>query len=246
MPEPSAKKPTLPARCRLVLSCEHGGNQIPAEFRSLFKNATEALKSHRGYDPGALELARRFAKHFKVPLTFETRSRLLIELNRTIGHPRVFSEFSRELFAEVQQRLIDEIYDPYRERVISEIQQQVIAGPVVHVSVHSFTPVMNGKTRRTDIGLLFDPKRERESRFCSQWKAAIKQLRPDLAVYFNLPYRGTSDGFTTALRKQFPDQQYAGIELEVNQKFPLADGEDWKQLQKQLTYSLQAALDSVQ
>jgi hypothetical protein len=34
----------------------------------------------------------------------------------------------------------------------------------------------------------------------------------------NYPYQGTSDGFTTHLRKKFPDSQYVGIELEVNQK----------------------------
>ena len=44
---------------RLLLTCEHGGNRIPPEYRALFRGATAALASHRGWDPGALALARR-------------------------------------------------------------------------------------------------------------------------------------------------------------------------------------------
>jgi hypothetical protein len=33
----------------------------------------------------------------------------------------------------------------------------------------------------------------------------------------NYPYRGTADGFTTYLRRQFSARKYLGIELEVNQ-----------------------------
>ena len=41
---------------------------------------------------------------------------------------------------------------------------------------------------------------------------------PKFKVRFNSPYLGKADGFTTYLRKKFPDK-YSGIELEVNQKF---------------------------
>jgi hypothetical protein len=41
---------------------------------------------------------------------------------------------------------------------------------------------------------------------------------PQLKVHRNSPYRGATDGFTTALRRQFGVDEYIGVEVEVNQK----------------------------
>src|SRR5690606_5417757 len=100
---------------------------------------------------------------------------------------------------------------PYRGDVEARIAIDAAFRPVLHLSVHSFTPVLNEKTRRTEIGLLFDPGRQFESEFCRRWKRSIQAKCPDRAVHFNRPYRGTSDGLTVALRRRFPDLQYAGI-----------------------------------
>lgn len=229
----------------LVLTCEHGGNSIPKEYRNWFKDAREVLQTHRGYDPGALVLARRLSRTFEAPLFFETRSRLLIELNRSLHHPRLFSELSRQLPEETRQHLIDTIYRPYRESVISTLTESIKADPTVHVSVHSFTPVMNGKTRRTQIGLLFNPARTFETEVCTQWKRELKRLAPELKVHFNLPYRGTSDGFTTSLRELFTDRSYAGIELEVNQQYPLGEASEWKRIQSLIEKSLATVLEDL-
>lgn len=230
-------------RMVLVVTCEHGGNSIPEEFLPVFHDARDALASHRGYDPGALELAREFARTFDAPLLFETRSRLLIELNRTLGHPRIFSEFSRRLPKAVQDRLIEEIYEPYRQSVIDRVSTSLQAGPVLHLSVHSFTPVMKEKIRRTEIGILFDPASPLEASVARKWKAALRRTFSDLVIEFNRPYRGTSDGLTTALRKKFAGQNYAGIELEVNQKFPLEGGSRWETLMTGITTSLDPCLN---
>ena len=227
-----------------IVTCEHGGNRIPPRWRKLFESdsARSALESHRGHDPGALELAKRLAKAFNAPLFFSTTSRLLIELNRTLGHPRIFSEFSRVLNESDRETLIQEFYRPYREEVEQAIQRASKSGPVLHLSIHSFTPVLDEKNRRTDIGLLFDPARQFESRFCTDWKTSLRRAFPELAIHRNLPYRGTSDGFTTYLRTQFPDEQYAGIEFEVNQKFPDGEKQRWSTIQQGILQSLQATL----
>ncbi|SFJ61797.1 N-formylglutamate amidohydrolase [Planctomicrobium piriforme] len=230
----------------LVITCEHGGNEIPAAYRHCFHTASEALDSHRGYDPGALELAKRIAKTFQTPLHHETRSRLLIELNRSLHHKRLFSEFSRILPEPTRQKLIDGIYQPYRDKVTAQIAKGVKAGRVVHISVHSFTPVMRGKTRRTDIGLLFDPRRSLEKDVCRKWKLALQQSAPGLGIHYNLPYRGTSDGFTKVLREQFGEKKYAGIEIEVNQKYPLGEPGVWKHIQQLVISSLENVIDDME
>jgi len=227
----------------LLLSCEHGGNTIPAEYRPVFEAAGDVLRSHRGYDPGALGLARCLALACGAPLECETRSRLLIELNRSLESPQLFSEFSRQLPTPTRQELIEQIYLPYRERMEQHVKLLSDQHPVLHLSIHSFTPVMNGKTRRTDIGLLFDPAREFESRVATAWRRVLRRCFPSLKIHFNLPYRGTSDGLTTTLRTRFPDGHYAGIELEVNQKYPLGDAVIWGEIQETLVASVQQTIE---
>ncbi|MFZ0489378.1 MAG: N-formylglutamate amidohydrolase, partial [Salegentibacter sp.] len=89
---------------------------------------------------------------------------------------------------------------------------------VWHLSVHSFTPQLKGETRNADIGLLYDPSRKMEKKISADFKRLLQEEIPALKIRYNYPYLGKADGFTTYLRKKFP-KQYAGIELEVNQKF---------------------------
>jgi predicted N-formylglutamate amidohydrolase len=208
---PSARPPTL------VLTCEHGGNRIPPEYRALFRGARGALASHRGWDPGALDVARRVAKALRRPLLFVTWSRLLVESNRTDTRPGVWSTYTARLPRLEKGRILARYWRPHRERVLAALRKGTRAGPVVHVAVHSFTPVLGGERRNADVGLLYDPRRPAEAAFCARWKRALARLAPDLRVRSNYPYRGTSDGLTTWLRKRFPDPAYAGIELELNQ-----------------------------
>ena len=89
---------------------------------------------------------------------------------------------------------------------------------VIHVSSHSFTPELDGKVRRADVGLLYDPGRHGEAELCARWKASLAAIAPELRVRRNYPYAGKGDGLTSYLRLRFPPGAYVGIELEVNQK----------------------------
>lgn len=202
---------------KLLLTCEHGGNRIPEAYKSYFINEA-TLKTHRGYDLGALDLF-----HFLEPLSdasfFSTTSRLLIELNRSLHHKRLFSEFSSELSKKEKDELITAYYVPYRTAVENNIKSYVEKGEsVLHLSIHSFTPELNGAKRNCDIGLLYDSKKKQEREFCKRYKVALLEQDSNLHVRFNYPYLGKADGFTTYLRKQFPTN-YLGIEIEINQKF---------------------------
>lgn len=139
---------------------------------------------------------------------------------------------------------MDTYYWPYRAEIKSEIDRLVgQRESVLHLSVHSFTPVLDGKKRVADIGLLYDPRRRGESLFCRHWKRQLGQVAPLLRVRLNYPYSGRSDGFTTHLRSLFGEQVYLGIELEVNQRFALGPGETWLQVRKAIVNSLVFALE---
>jgi predicted N-formylglutamate amidohydrolase len=233
------------ASLAFVVSCEHGGNSVPVAYRHLFAEpaAQAALDSHRGWDPGSLQIGRWFARKLQAPLIVSTTTRLLVEPNRSLGHRRIFSEWPQSLPDDQKQSLLDHYYHPHREQVVAAITAaHAEARTILHLSMHTFTPVWDGVTRTTDVGLLFDPARRPEAALCRQWQQQLRRHLPDLTIHRNRPYRGTSDGLTTALRRQFPPERYLGVELEVNQRFVADSRTAPRPVLKGLVDSLQQSL----
>jgi predicted N-formylglutamate amidohydrolase len=201
----------------LILTCEHGGNDVPVTYQKHFKSET-VLKTHRGYDLGALDLF-----HFIEPLSdvslYSTATRLLVELNRSLHHKQLFSEFTKHLSKLEKAQIIKDHYSSYRLAVEDHIKNSITNdNAVLHISIHSFTPHLSGTTRNCDIGLLYDSTKKKEQKFCKHFKSELLKKEQNLNIRFNYPYLGKADGFTTYLRKKFPTH-YLGIEIEVNQKF---------------------------
>jgi predicted N-formylglutamate amidohydrolase len=202
---------------RLVLTCEHGGNDIPETYKKRFPN-DEVLKTHRGYDSGALDLFQ-YLKPLSDVSFYSTTSRLFVELNRSLHHKMLFSELAKNLSKIEKDHIIKDYYLPYRSKVEDKIHDYIKRSEeVLHLSIHSFTPQLNGKIRNCDIGLLYDSQKNKEQGFCKNLKSLLLKQNPNINVRFNYPYLGKADGFTTFMRKQFP-KNYIGIEIEVNQKF---------------------------
>ena len=215
----------LPRPDYLIVSCEHGGNRAPLPFSKLFSR--RFLDTHRGYDPGALALARDFAAATGAPLFYSTVSRLLVELNRPLGHPQLFH---LPLPERVREALLRRYYFPYWNAVHKAAQR---GRRVLHLSCHSFTPKLRGVRRTTDIGLLFDPARPAEAAFCHRWRDAILALNPRLQVRYNDPYPGVFPSLVDSLRKEL-GRRYVGIQIEINQRFPRSDARRWRALRRAL------------
>lgn len=208
----------------MLITCEHGGARVPAAYARLFAGRTHLLTSHRGYDRGALPLARQLARAHGAAFIFSTTTRLLVDLNRSLGHPRLFSEITRPLPLCERDALIRRHWLPYRDAVATKLARLAAPGQrVVHVAVHSFVPVLRGHRRRLEVGLLYDPSRTPERCFARVWQRALGEDAPTLRVRSNQPYRGTADGLTTALRRRYRPDCYLGIELEVNQRLLAGD-----------------------
>ncbi|MEW4924296.1 N-formylglutamate amidohydrolase [Algibacter sp. 2305UL17-15] len=203
---------------KLVLTCEHAGNTIPKAYNKYFKNSEAILETHRALDLGALDLFKTLEPLADFKLYSET-SRLLIELNRSLHHPNLFSEFTKQLSEVEKGILINTYYLDYRTTVENAILNFISNNETVfHLSVHSFTPILDEVERNCEIGLLYDSRVTKEKAIARAIKKALKSINPDLNVRYNYPYLGKADGFTTHLRKKFT-KNYIGIELEVNQKF---------------------------
>ena len=226
---------------QLLLTCEHGGNRIPRAYAALFRGAGAVLASHRGWDPGALQLARLLSKRLRRPLLSVTLSRLLVEANRAPHNPRIWSRFTKALPKDERARILERWWRPHRQAVEQAAAAAVARGHrVVHVAVHSFTPELDGEVRNADIGFLYDSKRKREAALCRQWAAILHRLDPALRLRHNYPYRGDSDGLTTWLRKRHPESRYRGVELEINQA--LVGSRGWRRFQTNVATSLRELL----
>lgn len=225
-----------------LVTCEHGGNRVPPAYRHLFRGQQALLDSHRGFDPGALVLARALARAFDAPLVASTTTRLLIDLNRSLGHPRSHSAATRNLPADVRERIVARWYLPHHAAVERHVRDAAAKRRrVVHIAVHSFTPVLDGSVRHADVGLLYDPGRRAELALCARWKASLAARAPHLRVRRNYPYAGKGDGLTRYLRSRFSQRNYVGVELEINQRIVLAGGPPWPALRRLLADSLRSA-----
>ena len=201
---------------RWLLTCEHASRDVPAEFAEAFARAGEVMDSHRAWDPGALEVFAALAPAHADQALRGSATRLLVDLNRSLHHPRLFSEFTRRLPGETRDRIIEHWWRPFRDEAESVVAAWRAEGwPVVQLSVHSFTPVLDGHTRTADIGLLYDPRRPAELGLARHWRDLLADR--GWVVRLNYPYRGVADGHTTSLRRHHPEG-FAGVELELNQR----------------------------
>jgi predicted N-formylglutamate amidohydrolase len=207
-------------KARLLLTCEHGGNRIPREHSDLFRGAEAALASHRGWDPGALVLARALGRRLGLPIHAVTWSRLLVESNRAPTNRRIWSSWTASLPRKEKERILVRYWWPHRRLVEEAVRTALGRGDrVVHVAIHSFTPFLDGEERNADVGLLYDPTRRAEKDLCAKWAALLREQVPGLRVRYNYPYRGVTDGLPTWLRRRFPAKAYAGVEFEANQAY---------------------------
>src|SRR3989338_7154603 len=154
---------------QLILTCEHGVDSIPEAWQACFTNWQELLNSHRGIDFGAQAISRYLQNQLQVPLFEAHASRLLIDCNRSLDHAQCFSEATMELPLTEKQAIIDQFYTPYRQTVFEAMRKIIQARQqVLHLSIHSFTPIMAGQIRTAEIGLLYDPKPPRGKSFAPQ------------------------------------------------------------------------------
>jgi predicted N-formylglutamate amidohydrolase len=227
-----------------IVTCEHASCALPQAYGTLGLSARVA-RSHIAWDPGARDVARAIARRLGCAY-FEGRySRLLVDLNRSDTNPAVVPRIAfsvpvpgnRTSREETMQRLM-RYWRPHRAAVEQCLRAH--AGKrraCVHLAVHSFTPVLRGRRRSCDVGLLFDPRRPREEAIAQRLKTSLRST--GLTVRFNYPYRGTSDGLTTAMRAWLPSTAYMGIEIEINQALLVS------RLRREAAQTLSAAVETV-
>lgn len=153
---------------RLVLIADHAGHAIPRRLGSLGLGAAE-LARHIAWDIGIADVTRRLARRMDAPAVLGGYSRLVIDCNRRIDDPTSIAQESdgvpvpgnRGLSAPERAERAAALFEPYHQAVDRVIEGRRRAGllPAI-ISMHSFTPVMNGFERPWHIGILWnrDPR----------------------------------------------------------------------------------------
>lgn len=214
-----------------LVTCEHGSDVVPEPFAELLptERTGSSYVCRTGYDVGAREVSRLFAKHLGCPRVAAAYSPLVVDCNRPAHHRAVFSPPMRQLPLARREQILHDVHGVHQQRVRTAINAQLRAErPVIHLAIHSFAPFEPGAeaaaahqrcdgARRTDLGLLYDPNRPLERDLCGDWYATLYESLPMLRVRRNYPIRGTRNGLTTSLRQLYPPDQYLGIELQLNQ-----------------------------
>jgi predicted N-formylglutamate amidohydrolase len=223
---------------KFLFTCEHAQPGIPTGWSTPEWLSQDALSSHRAWDPGAAELTHRLAhalegEAFTFPIT-----RLLIDANR--NPVKALSIASKRRLSAAQLGELQDLYRNYRNTVQARIGQLIQEAPthgedlIRIISVHSFTPILNGKRRKTDVGLLFRTNHPDEASLAQNFRthlyheASAQPLKETvqaltatpgrIGVHFNLPYRGFTDCFINdLLDAKRREHRLTGLMLEVNQ-----------------------------
>lgn len=202
----------------LLISCEHAVDTVPEEYHYLFETPEAKRHLKKSSDLGAKFVARTIAEQLGCPIVENNVSRLLIDCNRSLNHSRCFSKYTRQLSNTDKEFLITHFYQPFRTKAKELIEQNIQAGhQVLHVSLHTFTPVLKGFRQNAGIGLLYDSKRHGEKEVARIWHGLLLQETLPYRIRYNYPFPGNSDNHTKSLRRAYSEKDYLGIEVEINQ-----------------------------
>jgi len=186
---------------------------VPEPYRDLGLRP-EQLTDHIGWDIGAALVTEALAEYFAAPAILSQASRLVIDCNRDLGDHDLIVPISdgvrvpgnAEIGADETARRVREIYAPFHRTIDAILQQQ---RPSLLLSVHSFTPTMNGRSRDFDIGVLFDL-------YADEATALGKALSAEgFRVRYNEPYSGL-DGLIYSAKRHGTRHGVRYLELEIN------------------------------
>lgn len=180
------------AEAPVLLVCDHASCRFPESLGDMGLDPF-ARRCHLAIDIGAGPLTERLAEHLGVTAVLAQYSRLVVDCNRQLLDPSAFLVFGDGIFISGNSNLTqadktvrsESIYWPYHKAVTDQIGRlRSIGPPPLFVSVHSFTPVLNGNSRPWEMGVLWDADEEMAGIMLEQLRGA------GYKVGDNEPYTG--------------------------------------------------------
>lgn len=198
----------------VFLTCEHASQRLPEGYAWAPRDE-RLINTHWAYDLGAAELTRELAAALGAPAVLSRFTRLLLDPNRAEDSPTLFLaeaegepvELNLDITEAERERRIERFHRPFHGAIDTRL------GPhraEIVFSIHSFTPVYEGKPRGMEIGVLFDQEEELAERLA----AAIREA--GFLTAMNEPYSGKAGLIYSAGRHAKAHGRRA-LELEIRQ-----------------------------
>ena len=187
------------ATSAVLLVCDHASNRVPQELGGMGLKQDQ-LGQHIGWDIGAAEVTRELSGLLRSTAVMSGVSRLVIDCNRPLDDSTsipaesdgVIVPANQRVASEEKQRRAATWFHPYHRAIQTHLERLERTHRVATlISVHSFTPVMNGCQRPWPVGVLWD----RDSRLAPPVIEAL--ARRGYLVGDNEPYSGRGGAFTT-------------------------------------------------
>jgi predicted N-formylglutamate amidohydrolase len=181
---------------RWLITCDHAANTVPPFVNGgTLGVSADDMARHIAYDIGAAGVARHLGRLLDSPVILSNFSRLVIDPNRGEDDPTLIMKLydgtiiqgNRHADRVELDRRLNRCYRPYHT-ALAELAAR--RADTIILSIHSFTPQLNGHPPRPwQVGLLYAA----DTRLA---RPLIDLLRaePDLCVGENEPYGGHLPG----------------------------------------------------
>lgn len=206
-------------RAKVLLVCDHASRAVPQALAGLGLSDSDLAK-HIGWDIGAAALTAELSRRWDAPAILSGYSRLVVDCNRVLGEATSMPAVSDGIRVPGNEALsvadaavrAEECYWPYHAAVAGALDRFAAAGvaPAV-VSMHSFTPSMNGVERPWEVGVLWD----QDPRLAVPLIANLARLH-GLTVGDNEPY-SARDPHGLTLRHHVQPRGLPNVLLEMRQ-----------------------------
>ncbi len=200
----------------ILLVCDHASCRFPLSLGDMGLDPF-ARRCHLAVDIGAGPLTECLASSLGVTAVMQQYSRLIIDCNRELMDPGAFLQFgdgvlvpgNRGLSQADKDARADAIYWPYHLAIEQQIKRLTAIGPApAFITVHSFTPVMDGISRPWQMGVLWDTDSRLRDIFLEGFGAA------GYNVGDNEPYSGRApQDFTIDNHAEAAGIPHVGIEI---------------------------------
>jgi predicted N-formylglutamate amidohydrolase len=218
----------------VLLVCDHASRTVPRALGLLGLDEALLLR-HIGWDIGAAEVTRGLAARLDASAVLAGYSRLVVDCNRGLEDASSMPAVSdgvavpgnEGLSAEARQARAAALYSPYHEAIAARLDVLAAEGRTpAMLSIHSFTPVMNGFVRPWHVGILWD----KDPRIPVPLLARLR-ADPDLVVGDNEPYSAKEPaGYTVRAHALPAGLPHVAVEIRQDLIDTAAGARRWAEL----------------
>ena len=200
----------------VLLICDHASHRFPESLGDMGLDPF-ARRCHLAVDIGAGPLTESLASSLGVSAVVHNYSRLVVDCNRQLMDPGAFLEYgdgilvigNRNLHQADKDLRASALYWPYHCAIDEQVQRLSKVGPPpAFISIHSFTPVLNGESRSWQMGVLWDKDETMRKIFLEGFRDA------GYLVGDNEPYSGKApQDFTIDHHAEEINLPHVGLEI---------------------------------